>query len=177
MKARPFEAWDWTDESHYPVALRAMEAMRLAAQGTTPTTEPEISEGPEHRTARSSARRPRRHWPSGIPELDAAPQGGFYGLTTIVAPPKLGKSGLALSSAIEAAATQNWTVLYLNAELDDEELMDRVDRYMQFTPHTDDANGYLGFMCPGVPFPREQILERLEGDAQAGDAQPILRDH
>ena len=72
-----------------------------------------------------------KHWPSSVPELDLALEGGFYGFTVFAAPPGAGKSTLALASAIEAASTDDWEVVMLVAEDDVDGLRERFTRFME----------------------------------------------
>ncbi len=66
-------------------------------------------------------------WPSTIPELE------FYGVVIVLADAGIGKSLLAIGSAIEAAS-KGWRVAYLNAELDEPELKKRVLAYATSDP-------------------------------------------
>lgn len=66
-------------------------------------------------------------FPTGCKRLDAM-TGGGYGMTVIAGQPKVGKSLLALSAAVEAARA-GWRTLYLNAELTANELRARLRRY------------------------------------------------
>ena len=69
-----------------------------------------------------------KRWPTGCYAVDGQCGGGGYGLTALCGSPKVGKSYLAISSAIEAAK-QGWTVVYLNAELTPNEIMHRITNY------------------------------------------------
>lgn len=66
-------------------------------------------------------------WPTGCSRLDAL-TGGGYGMTVISGEPKVGKSLLAMSAAIEAARS-GWRVVYLNAELTKASILNRVLAY------------------------------------------------
>ncbi len=57
-------------------------------------------------------------WPSTIKKLDMATRGGFYGMTVLSATKGTGKTMLARSSAIEAAASGKWQVVHFLAEDD-----------------------------------------------------------
>jgi len=74
-------------------------------------------------------------WPTGCASLDALTGGGGYGMTVIAGEPKVGKSLLALSSAVEAAR-HGWRALYVNAELTRSEIANRLQRYMQTMDET-----------------------------------------
>jgi hypothetical protein len=71
--------------------------------------------------------RPLYTWPSGIDAVDKL-SGGFYDLTVVAGGYKLGKSLLALRSALEAAEN-GWTVLYLDGENDPGTLGRRIVNY------------------------------------------------
>ena len=74
-----------------------------------------------------------RQWHSGNPQIDAATDGGMYGLTVLGGKPKLGKSKLALSAAVEASRwgqrEDHWRVIYVNAELPQYEISNRCMAY------------------------------------------------
>lgn len=95
-------------------------------------------------------------WPSTLDQLDSR-CGGFPGITYLAAPPKVGKSLLALASALEAAASMEWRVVYINAELTRGETDERVDRYITHRPGAEDALPFLRV----VHVSRGLTLERL----------------
>lgn len=65
-------------------------------------------------------------WPSGIAGIDDNVHAeGFYGLSVVCGPPKLGKSMIAYRSAL-AAAMNGWQVIYVDAELDDWQATERL---------------------------------------------------
>jgi KaiC/GvpD/RAD55 family RecA-like ATPase len=72
-------------------------------------------------------------WPSGVIRLDQRTGGGFYGVTCLAGFAKLGKSLLALASAVEAALA-GWLVIYFNAEVTEPEMANRVLRYCGGNP-------------------------------------------
>ncbi len=67
-------------------------------------------------------------WPTPIESLDAI-TGGCYGMTVFAGEPKVGKSLLAIGSAIEAARA-GWRVLYVNAEMSPVEIAQRIAAYV-----------------------------------------------
>lgn len=75
-------------------------------------------------------------WPSTIAPLDDL-IGGFYGLTVLTAEKGTGKSTLALASALEAAGTHEWEVVYLAAEDDWDTFRERFGRYIAAHPDLD----------------------------------------
>lgn len=73
---------------------------------------------------------------TGLREWEDKTDGGGYGCTCIAGPPKCGKSMLALSCAIEAAAMDcPWRVLYFNAELSRYEMANRLRNYLGGEPN------------------------------------------
>jgi len=76
---------------------------------------------------------PMPRFPMGLPALEAKTDGGGYGMTVIAAPPKCGKSMLALAAAVRAAEA-GWRVLYLNGELTRGEMANRIRRFCKKWP-------------------------------------------
>lgn len=74
-------------------------------------------------------------WPSSVPEVDRAIT-GFCGMTVVVSDPGAGKSTLAMASALEAAATGDWHVVYLAAEDRQNTIEQRIRNYVSAHPHT-----------------------------------------
>ena len=71
--------------------------------------------------------RPLHAWPSGVDAVDKL-SGGFYDLTVIAGGYKLGKSLLALRSALKAAESGR-TIFYLDGENDESTLRRRIVNY------------------------------------------------
>jgi predicted ATP-dependent serine protease len=69
-------------------------------------------------------------WPTGLKDLDDKTGGGGYGLTVFAGEPKVGKSILAMTAAVEAAKS-GWRVIYLNCELSRDEFARRIHRYTE----------------------------------------------
>lgn len=67
-------------------------------------------------------------WPTALEALDAMTKGGA-GFVVFAGQPKVGKSMLALGSAIEAARA-GWRVLYCNAEMSPDEMARRIASYV-----------------------------------------------
>lgn len=72
---------------------------------------------------------PMPRFPTGVSAIDQRTGGGGYGFTCVCAYPKCGKSMLAMSCALQAAA-DGWHVWYLNAELSEYEALTRVRNYL-----------------------------------------------
>lgn len=83
--------------------------------------------------------------------------GGFYGVSTLAGRGGVGKSMLAFASAIEAAASLEWQVVYLQAEMDSAELARRGDAYLAAHPAASDAVERLTM----IHLPRGGTLMRL----------------
>lgn len=70
------------------------------------------------------------HFPSGIPAIDETLKGrGFYGVTVIAGAPKVGKSLMAIGSAVESARA-GWKVIYVNAEMSRAHFGERLRNFM-----------------------------------------------
>jgi len=96
------------DQTERP-SLRIARFMRDAfdAQGTGVLEDEDPALGTQERPP---------SWPSGVAPLDAH-TGGFSGLTVIAGETGVGKTMLALASAVHAAEA-GWSVAYFNSELD-----------------------------------------------------------
>lgn len=73
----------------------------------------------------TTAKKPR--FPTSVSWLNEM-TGGGYGLTTVAGDPKVGKTMFACGTALEAAR-DGWRVIFFNAELDRNEMMQAVMRY------------------------------------------------
>jgi len=95
-------------------------------------------------------------FPTGVPSINAL-CGGGYGMTVIAGAPKVGKSLVAMSAAIEAA-NDGWVVIYINAELNSNEIAKRLIRY-NGGPADEDlcSNMVIYNVDPGIT--PEKILE------------------
>jgi hypothetical protein len=89
-----------------------------------------------------SAPSPPITWPSTLPVVETHCN-GFYGLTTFAAEKGTGKTMLATASAIEAAATQEWQVVYFLAEDDYDGFATRFNTYLNAHPHAQDCIEYF----------------------------------
>lgn len=91
------------------------------------TTATEL-EGVEHVEDPEAWEKPLPTWLSGLQELDRR-VGGFMGVTVLSGKSGVGKSTLAMSSALEAAL-EGWRVVYFNAELDRATMRTYLRRYL-----------------------------------------------
>ena len=91
-----------------------------------------------HNTAAEYEPQPPRTWPSTFDYIDTQ-CGGFYGLTTVAAEKGTGKTLLAIATAIEAAATGKWQVVFFAAEDDIDGFRDRFNRYLEVHPDAVDC--------------------------------------
>jgi len=147
-----------------PAAERAWVALSMALNGRTECEEQQIIPG---RLEDLLGR-----WPSTIPQIEEA-AGGFYGVSVIAGERGIGKTRLALSSAVEAAATQRWQVVYLSAELDSFEVAMRLGRIFDAYPSTLDSQDFLHVVHVGRGQEFDDLRVQIEAATDpAGD--PIL---
>jgi predicted ATP-dependent serine protease len=88
-------------------------------------------------------------FPSTLEPIDAA-YGGFFGVTSLISEPGIGKTMLAWSVALTAAATQRWNVVYFGGELDEGEMIERRAREMTVHPGAIDGADYLRMVQVGL---------------------------
>jgi len=136
-----FEARDFPQrffaDPHYPDGMKAHAAMQVALVDRLNNQKQRIN----FDAAALEDSLPR--WPTpGVPHL-MKHCGGGYGLSVLLGGEKCGKTFFALSQCIEAAATTQWQVVYVSAELDDQELAFRIASYLQSNPGSLDAAGYF----------------------------------
>jgi len=109
-------------------------------------------------------------WPSTLEVVDRT-YGGFFGLTALVSEPGCGKTMLALSSALQAAATGKWNVKFFGAEVDDDEIISRRNRELRVHEGAVDGVDFFEFIHVG----RGQSVQDLVLDmAEIDPALPIL---
>ena len=152
----------WTEDSPYNASARAVAAMFEAAKPRTEVVSAKIGQ-----IRASTAQR----WPTNVDFIDNV-TGGFYGLSVLGGFQKLGKSTLALASAIEAAASMKWNVVLHNAELGGDELGRRLDQYMEVHPSAEDAVDNLRVVSIPRGFTMDDIL--AENVAICADDRPVL---
>lgn len=98
-------------------------------------------------------------WPTGCRKLDDL-TGGGYGMTVISGEPKVGKSLLAMSAAIEAARS-GWKVVYFNAELTRASVLNRVLAYAKGVDESIKANLSIHQIEAG--FTVDDAIEAIRG--------------
>lgn len=113
-----------------------------------------------------------QRWPSNIDYIDFH-CGGFYGLTVILGGMKTGKTMMAIGSCIEAAATEEWQVIYFCAELDQHEVALRLNRYFTAHPASKSCQDFLHVIFVGKGQTPEMIQFQIEA-VTAADGPPIL---
>ena len=113
-----------------------------------------------------------QRWPSNIKYIDEQ-CGGFYGLAVILGAAKCGKTMMALGSCIEAAATEEWQVVYLCAELDEHEMATRINRYFAAHPASLSCEDFLHIVFVGKGQTPEMIQSQIEAITDPGGP-PIL---
>ena len=91
-------------------------------------------------------------WPTGITAVDEM-TGGAQGMTVIAGAPKLGKSMVGVSSAVEAAR-QGWRVVYVNAELTRSGIVKRFKSYMGEADHEVVRRIQIANVGPGLSMAR-----------------------
>jgi len=88
-------------------------------------------------------------YPSTLEPIDHA-FGGFFGVTSLIAEPGIGKTMLAWAVALQAAATQKWNVVYFGGELDEGEMIERRAREMTQHPDAIEGADYLRMVQVGL---------------------------
>jgi len=106
-----------------------------------------------------AAPEPAPHFRSGIERFDQwHPCPGFYGTATVAAPSKIGKTMIAVSTALETAATRDWRVVLFNGEIDENTMSERVRAYLAAHPGTEDALGMLQIYHVGRGVSPEELV-------------------
>lgn len=143
----------FSDTSH-PAGHRAWCATFLALKNWTENEvqEIEFSENLDDTLQR---------WPSNLEYIDYH-CGGFYGMTVILGGMKTGKTMMALGSCIEAAATEEWQVVYFCAELDQHEMALRLNRYFKAHPSTRSCEDFLHVVFVGKGQTPEMIQQEIQ---------------
>jgi len=113
-----------------------------------------------------------QRWPSNVEYIDNH-CGGFYGMSVILGGQKTGKTMLALGSCIEAAATEEWQVVYLCAELDEHEMATRINRYLLANPKAMSCEEFLHVVFVGRGQTPEMIQQEIQMITDPGGP-PIL---
>lgn len=105
-------------------------------------------------------------FPTGQPELDAHLGGGAYGVTCFAGAPKVGKSMLGISTAVESARA-GWRTIYCNAELSRSQVYQRLHAYMAKADEAVIEHLHIANVMPG--FTMELFLEELLGEAHLSE--------
>lgn len=98
--------------------------------------------------------------------------GGGYGFTIILGDAKAGKTTFAIGSALEAAK-EGWRVLYLNAELDRNEIILAIRRYCRGSLPKEVVENLL-IVSPETTFEPSDAIRRMEEHIQLGDEQLLF---
>ncbi len=120
---------------------RAWAACVLASRDKLPSTVQEFADGAV------AGDLPR--FPSTLEPIDRI-YGGFFGVTSLIADPGIGKTMLAWACALTTAATQKFNVVYFNGELDEGELIERRAREMTVHETAIDGAAYLKVVQVGL---------------------------
>jgi predicted ATP-dependent serine protease len=153
----------WSEASPHPASARAVAAMFEAAKQRTESYRTSITDG---------GATPPPRWSTTVEWVDQVLAGGFYGFSVVGGMPGLGKSVLSMACAIEAAASLEWNVLFFNAEMGDDVLRPRLDRYLEAWPGAADAVDNLSIVAVPRGFTMEDILSHAVG--VCGDDRPVL---
>ena len=138
---RPELFFDW-NRSPYGPGDRGWAACTLASKDLLPSTVQEFSEDDP-----VVDELPR--YPSTLEPIDTT-YGGFFGVTSLIAEPGVGKTMLAWAVALQAAATQKWNVVYFGGELDEGEMIERRAREMTVHETAIDGADYLRMVQVGL---------------------------
>lgn len=149
--------------SHLPRYIRISAALREALS----TRSPQLVQRPLGNPSVEESPR----WPSGLRCLDSV-AGGAYGCTVLASEEKAGKSDLAFSSAIAAAAA-GWRVVYLNAELPPSSVERRTRRLASVFPETYDALEEL-YVVHVSPWRELESFRDVVEDCLANDDRRLL---
>ncbi len=120
--------------------LRACKALHEALQLRTENTYYNMGELPPEEDL--------KQWPSTLDYIETQ-CGGFYGMSVIVGEKGAGKTMLCIASAIEAAASGNWQVVYLCAEDDIHGFAYRFNTYVEAHPSAADCFENFHFIHVG----------------------------
>lgn len=160
-----FDPQRFFNNTDIPAGFRACAATHIALNDRT---ENEIGKVKVSAGLKDTLQR----WPSNIDYIQEH-CGGFYGLTVILGGMKTGKTMMALGSCIEAAASEEWQVVYLCAELDEHEMAMRINRYFNAHPHSVSCEDFLHLIFVGKGQTPEMIQFQIEM-VTAEDGPPIL---
>jgi hypothetical protein len=149
-----YDPQSFFDNPDHPAGHKAWCATHLALYDWTQNESPAIKFD-------ESLTDTLQRWPSNLEYVDYH-CGGFYGLAVILGGQKTGKTMLALGSCIEAAATEEWQVVYFCAELDQHEMALRLNRYFKANPSSRSCEDYLHVVFVG----KGQTPEMIQGQVE-----------
>ncbi len=112
-------------------------------------------------------------WPSTLSYIQTH-CGGWHGVTSISAQKGTGKTTLATSCAIEAAASGEWQVVYFLAEDDANGLRQRLFDYGEAWPECRAALGWLHFYSVPMGVTRESLMMDITAAVDCSVDRPIL---
>lgn len=127
--------------SPWPPGIRAWAACTLASREHLNNS---VQEFLEDETPEDLPR-----FPSNLEPIDKH-FGGFFGVTSLISEPGLGKTLLAWATALTAAATQKWNVVYYGGELDEGEMIERRAREFYVHDTAIDGADYLKMVQVGL---------------------------
>jgi len=153
------------NNTEHPAGHRAWCAMHIALSDWTQNETPPIKFDDDLSDT-------LQRWPSNVEYVDYH-CGGFYGMAVILGASKCGKTMMALGSCIEAAATEEWQVVYLCAELDQHEMAMRLNRYFNAHPSSKVCEDFLHIIFVGKGQTPDLIQAQIEMVTDPGGP-PIL---
>jgi predicted ATP-dependent serine protease len=109
-------------------------------------------------------------WSTGCKSIDDV-TGGGYGMTVLGGAPKVGKSLMAISAAIESARA-GWNVVYANAEMSIEHLLLRFRNFMGKADPIVGKNLHIANVGPGITIDR--LYEEIREEGINHDADRLL---
>ncbi len=142
------------EHSPYPPGDRAWAACALASRDYLPSN---VQEFRDDASADVLTR-----YPSTLDPIDRI-YGGFFGVTSLIADPGVGKTMLAWACALTTAATQQWNVVYFGGELDEGEMIERRAREMTVHDTAIDGADYLKMVHVGKGQTTEDFCVELCG--------------
>lgn len=107
---------------------------------------------------------------TGIHAVDGM-TGGAQGMTVVAGAPKLGKSMVGVSTAVEAAR-DGWRVIYVNAELTRSAIVKRFRAYMGRIDHDVVRQIQIANVGPGLTMQR--FIEEVEGCVELDDHRMLI---
>ena len=110
------------------------------------------------------------HWPTGCDAIDAI-TGGGYGMTIFGGMPKVGKSLLAISSAV-CASRAGFSTVYCNAEMSPGHILERFHNYMRVPDKAVAENLHIAHVGPGITI--DKLYAEIKEHAITDQTEKIL---